>query len=621
MANVCETCGDEGWVEALIFCDSCKLAAVHRYCCGITPVPIDGYVTWFCSDCDESDAASDSIQVELEDVESLDVSSSPPTMEEHETRGIPGSSKSNESVLEMIGNEKKKKKKKKRKIVTHSLPDDAIVETMEVSKKQDGSENGESDELVGLARNESSVLEKSGKKKKKKKKKTTDKGVDKKNEEGSNHFSPVLEAEGHGLQGTTSVEPMKESKKRKCSKSREPEGLNVLVGNEVSVLEKSAKKKRSQESSNHPSPVLNAVECGHQDTASVEAMKESKKHKKSDELIGEKSEKKKKKTNEESSNHTAPVLAAEDNVACDTDNVEPAKAQESSASRKPHELAGLETNGASVSEGGNSTNVPDDNSCTTSKKRRLSSGNIQVSSENMELPAINSSCKEAESNMPQTNEVMPALNNGRAQPICAPVWRRLSSGNIQVSSENMELPAINSSCKEAESNMPQTNEVMPALNNGRAQPICAPVWRGSVTVKQGNNCSIHGLVAHLSTLACPRVYEKASSLHTRLSAEMLPRLEIWPPSFLKNGPPTDDSIALYFFPSHDSNGENVYYSLVDEMKKKDLGMRCLLDDAELLLFTSYQLPLPCWKFHSKEYLWGVFRRRKTSGHKSLGSNL
>lgn len=27
------------------------------------------------------------------------------------------------------------------------------------------------------------------------------------------------------------------------------------------------------------------------------------------------------------------------------------------------------------------------------------------------------------------------------------------------------------------------------------------------------------------------------------------------------------------------------------------------------------------EFHSKEYLWGVFRRRKTSGHKSLGSNL
>ncbi|RID56960.1 hypothetical protein BRARA_F00370 [Brassica rapa] len=552
MANVCETCGDEGWVEALIFCDSCKLAAVHRHCCGITPVPIDGYVTWFCSDCDESDSASDSEQVGVEDVESLDVSSSPPTMEETETRGVPGSSKSNESVLEMSGNEKKKKKKKKRsKIVT---PDDTVVETMEVSKKQDGSENGGSDELVGLARNEVSVLEKSGKKKKKKKK--IEKG------EGSNHVSPVLEAEGHGLQGTTSVEPMKESKKRQCSESKEAEGLNVLVGNEVSVLEKSAKKKRIQESSNHTSPVLKDVDCGHQDTASVEAMKESKKHKKSDELIGEKSEKKKKKkTNEESSNHTALVLAAKDNVACDTtDNVEPAKAQESSASRKPHEPAGLEKNEASVSEDGNSTNVPDDNSCTTSKKRRL------------------------------------------------------SSGNIQVTSENTELPAINSSCKEAESHMPQTNEVMPALNNGRAQPICTPVWRGSVTVKQGNNCSIHGLVAHVSNLACPKVYEKASSLRTRLSAEMLPRLEIWPPSFLKNGPPTDDSIALYFFPSHDSNSENLYYSLVDEMKKKDLGMRCLLDDAELLLFTSYQLPLPCWKFHSKEYLWGVFRRRKTSGH-------
>ena len=368
-------------------------------------------MTWFCSDCDESDSASDSIQVGVEDVESLDVSSSPPIMEEHETRGIPGSIKSNGSVLEMSGNEKKKKR---RKIVTHSLPDDTIVENMEVSKKQDGSENGESDELVGLARNEVSVLEKSGKKKKKKKKKI-DKG------EGSNHVSPVLEAEGHGLQGTTSVEPMKESKKRQCSESKEAEGLNVLVGNEVSVLEKSAKKKRIQESSNHTSSVLKAVECGHQDTASVEAMKVSKKHKKSDELIGEKSEKKKKKkTNEESSNHTALVLAAKDNVACDTtDNVEPAKAQESSASRKPHEPAGLEKNEASVSEDGNSTNVPDDNSCTTSKKRRLSSGNTQVTSENMELP----SCKQTESNMPQTNEVMLALNNGRAQPICTPVWR------------------------------------------------------------------------------------------------------------------------------------------------------------------------------------------------------
>ncbi|KAJ0232533.1 hypothetical protein HA466_0290280 [Hirschfeldia incana] len=621
MAKVCETCGDQGWEEALVFCDSCKLGAVHRYCCGITPVPIDGYVTWFCSGCDESDSASDSSrQVELDEVESVDVSTSPP-----ETREVPGSSKSNELTGDVSEKTKKRKKKKrKRMIVTHSLPDATAVETMEVSKKkQDGSETGKSDELVGLERNESSVLEKSGRKKKKK----TDKGEEKKHEERSNnnHFSPVPEAEGHKLQqATTRVEPVKESKKRKCSESKGSEGLNevsvlensgkkkrngessthtspvldthdhmlqdvtsveamkesTMPLNQVSVVEKSAKKKkkkkRSEESRDHTSSVLKAVDSGHQDTTNVEAMKEPKKHKTSasrdsNEMVGsarnevsvlEKSDKtkKKNKTNEESSNPTAAVLAAKDSVACDTDNVEPAKAQESSASRKPTELAGLETNGASVSEGGNSTNVPDHTSCTNSKKRRL------------------------------------------------------SSDNMQVTSVNMELPANNISCKEAESNMPPTNELIPALSNGRAQPFSEPVWRGSVTVKQGKVCRDHGLVAHLSTFASHRVLEKARSFRTRLSAEMFPRLEIWPPSFLKNGPPTDESIALYFFPSRDSNGEKVYYSLVDEMKKKDLAIRCLLDDVELLLFTSYQLPLPLWKFKSKEYLWGVFRRWKTSGH-------
>lgn len=89
------------------------------------------------------------------------------------------------------------------------------------------------------------------------------------------------------------------------------------------------------------------------------------------------------------------------------------------------------------------------------------------------------------------------------------------------------------------------------------------ICRGSVTVKQGSSCSIHGLVAHLSTLACGTAYEKAGSLRTRLSAEMFPRLEIWPPTFFKHGPPTDGDIALYFFPSCDRYVYTRYNSLTD----------------------------------------------------------
>lgn len=78
-------------------------------------------------------------------------------------------------------------------------------------------------------------------------------------------------------------------------------------------------------------------------------------------------------------------------------------------------------------------------------------------------------------------------------------------------------------------------------------------FRGSISIKNRNICNIDGLVAHLSSLACYQVHEKASSLQGRLSAEMVPRLEIWPNSFLKNGGPMDDSIALYFFPSSESD--------------------------------------------------------------------
>ncbi|CAH2035537.1 unnamed protein product [Thlaspi arvense] len=184
---------------------------------------------------------------------------------------------------------------------------------------------------------------------------------------------------------------------------------------------------------------------------------------------------------------------------------------------------------------------------------------------------------------------------------CTSKRRSLSSGNIRVTSENTQLAAENSSCKEAESNMPQTNEVVTApvfnslaLGKDRALPIYEPIWRGSISVKTGNISGIDGLVAHLSSLACHKVHEKARSLQARLPAEMFPRLEIWPDSFLKNKPPTDESIALYFFPSSKSNDEKVYNSLVCEMKKNDLAMRCVVDNVDLLLFTSYQLPMHCW---------------------------
>ncbi|CAL9217740.1 unnamed protein product [Arabidopsis halleri] len=55
---ICQTCGDIGFEEALVFCDSCKIESIHRYCIGITPTPFTEYITWICEDCDASDSDS-----------------------------------------------------------------------------------------------------------------------------------------------------------------------------------------------------------------------------------------------------------------------------------------------------------------------------------------------------------------------------------------------------------------------------------------------------------------------------------------------------------------------------------------------------------------------------------
>ncbi|EOA40419.1 hypothetical protein CARUB_v10009144mg [Capsella rubella] len=441
MAPVCQTCGDIGFEEALVFCDSCKIEAVHRYCVGITPTPFTEYITWICEDCDRSESESDSVEVDQ-------------------------TAKLTQVVKKSDNKKKKKKKKRKRK--------------------------------------------------------------------SSNHIQEVL-TEDHGLQDATNVESMEVSS---------PPIKETVESN-------SGTSKRSDSSSNRK----DVDETDKLLNISKTNEKEKKKKKK-------KKKKKEKKDNTMSSNPNPLVLAVQDHGVHDATNVEPeevssspikesmeSKRQESSGSRKLHELTGLDGNGPSVSEAENSSSVRDHNSCTTKKRK--------VSTENRQLADGSSSCKEAESNMPQTSEM-------------------LTSGHY------------------------------------RAQPIKIPIWRGLMSVEGGNSCSFDGIVAHVSSLACPKVHDTASSLRGRLSAKILPRMEIWPKTFLKSGGPKDESIALYFFPSNESNDDKIFYSFVGEMRKNDLALRCVLDDAELLLFTSYMLPVGSWSFNSKDYLWGVFKPRQPS---------
>lgn len=72
--------------------------------------------------------------------------------------------------------------------------------------------------------------------------------------------------------------------------------------------------------------------------------------------------------------------------------------------------------------------------------------------------------------------------------------------------------------------------------------------RGSFNIWNKENDTLDGLMAHMSSRACQKVYEEACQFQPVLHLEMLPRSDVWPKSFEKSEP-SGENIAFYFFPS------------------------------------------------------------------------
>ncbi|GLU16570.1 hypothetical protein SLE2022_329970 [Rubroshorea leprosula] len=152
------------------------------------------------------------------------------------------------------------------------------------------------------------------------------------------------------------------------------------------------------------------------------------------------------------------------------------------------------------------------------------------------------------------------------------------------------------------------NDHLPEHGYYSAQPVMEPIWMGSFHLQDKDFGTVEGLVAHLSCLACSKVCEAAKTLPVMLFLELLPISCMWPKGFQKWGP-SDHSIALYFFPDNERT-EKIFDNLVDKMMSQNLGMKVILDNAELLIFTSSILPLYLKRFQAKYYLWGVFRGKQ-----------
>ncbi|CAN4115233.1 unnamed protein product [Withania somnifera] len=160
----------------------------------------------------------------------------------------------------------------------------------------------------------------------------------------------------------------------------------------------------------------------------------------------------------------------------------------------------------------------------------------------------------------------------------------------------------------------QPNEPKHAVQD-RAMPLIDFIWRGSFNIWNKEYDTFDGLLAHLSVKACQKVYEETSLFPALLQLEMLPKSDVWPKSFTISEP-TDDNIALYFFPS-DTRCEKEFDQLVEQMIGEELALRAIVTNAELLVFTSTELPLLYWRFQGKYYLWGVFKSKRGSSGNTM----
>ncbi|KAJ7547491.1 hypothetical protein O6H91_08G088400 [Diphasiastrum complanatum] len=150
----------------------------------------------------------------------------------------------------------------------------------------------------------------------------------------------------------------------------------------------------------------------------------------------------------------------------------------------------------------------------------------------------------------------------------------------------------------------------------RAPAIPEPnyLWRGGFQVVANGKLPVFydGIEAHASSRAINKVYQATRGLPSILQLEAVQRgnaTDSWPKLFVKK-PPSDESIALYFFATNDYSFERFYRPLLDHMIVHDLALKGRTDAAELLLFPSSLLPEQFQRWNQIRFLWGVFRGKK-----------
>ncbi|XP_059625095.1 protein PARALOG OF AIPP2-like isoform X2 [Cornus florida] len=108
-----------------------------------------------------------------------------------------------------------------------------------------------------------------------------------------------------------------------------------------------------------------------------------------------------------------------------------------------------------------------------------------------------------------------------------------------------------------------------------------------------------------------QVLEVVNKFPHKVLLNEVPRMSIWPIQFQERGV-KEDNIGLYFFAKDMESYEKSYKILLESMAKCDLALKGNINDVELLIFPSNNLPDKSQRWNTMFFLWGVFRAKRVN---------
>ncbi|KAK6787140.1 hypothetical protein RDI58_015665 [Solanum bulbocastanum] len=164
-------------------------------------------------------------------------------------------------------------------------------------------------------------------------------------------------------------------------------------------------------------------------------------------------------------------------------------------------------------------------------------------------------------------------------------------------------------------NVVNESRVMNSPMTHPCDPALVPSWKGSFDILGALELAPGIFQAHPPCRVSRKVYEFSGLLPDTLKLELVSRGDIWP-SLFENHCPDKEDIGLYFFESEKKRFEG-YIALVEFMRNKDLVIRTLINNVELIILASTVLCCDSQRWNNEHFLWGLFYRSRQDTDKCV----